>query len=78
MGAFAKKLTSSYKIREKLLMMMIRSEYSRNHIIPTFDLDYDDALKTSYDLIKTKDGLELCKSTKTTYELHQQEKKSEK
>ena len=57
---------------------MIRSEYSRNHIIPTFDLDYDDALKTSYDILKTKDVLELCKSTKTTYELQQQEKQTEK
>ena len=78
MEAFAKKLSSSYKIREKLLMMMIRSEYSRNHIIPTFDLDYDDALKASYDLIKTKNVLELCKTTKTTYELQQQEKQAEK
>lgn len=77
MEAFAKKLKDSYNIREKLLMMMIRSEYSRNHAIPTFDLDYDEALKASYDLMRTKDVLELCKTTKTTYELQQEEKKAE-
>ncbi len=78
MENFAKKLKATYNIREKLLMIMIRSEYSRNHVTPIFDLEYDEELKASYELLKNKNVLELCKSTKTTYELQQQEKKTDK
>lgn len=74
MEAFAKQLAKTYKIREKLLMIMIRNEYSRNHITPIVDIEYDEALKAGYELLKTKDVLQLCKSTKTTYELQQEEK----
>ncbi len=77
MLAFAKKLGESYKIRENLLMIMIRSEYSRNHVTPVVDTEYDDVMKAAYELIKTQDVLELCKGTKTTYELQQEEKAKE-
>ena len=57
---------------------MIRNEYSRNHVTPVFDIEYDTALKTSYDLLKTQDVLSLAKRTKTTYELQQEEKGQDK
>lgn len=75
---FAKKLNKTYSIREKLLVLMIRNEYSRNHVTPVFDIEYDTALKTSYDLLKTQDVLSLAKRTKTTYELQQEEKGQDK
>ena len=75
---FAQKLNKTYNIREKLLVLMIRNEYSRNHVTPIFDLEYDNALKTSYNLLKTQDVLSLSKRTKTTYELQQEEKKNDK
>jgi len=71
---FASKLSKKYKIREKLLVLMVRNEYSRNHETGLFDLKYDEALKVAYTLLKEKDVLRLCKSTKTTYELQQEEK----
>lgn len=77
MESFAKELAKKYKIRDKFLKLMIRNEYARNHVMPIVDLEYDEALQKSYDLLKNKNVLELCKSTKTTFELQQENAKTE-
>jgi len=76
--AFAKELAKKYEIRGKFLKLMIRNEYSRNHVMPVVDLEYDEALKKSYELIKNENVLELSKRTKTTFELQQEQLKDEK
>lgn len=77
MEAFAKELAKKYKIREKFLHLMIRNEYARNHVMPIVDLEYDEVLKKAYELLKNENVLEMCKHTKTTFELQQQDAASE-
>ena len=78
MEAFARELATKYQIREKFLKFMVRNEYARNHVMPLTDLEYDEALKKAYELLKNENVLELCKRTKTTFELQQQNLKDEK
>lgn len=73
----AEKLQKTYKIRKRPLVLMIRSEFNRHREPPVFDLDYDETLKTAVKLFNTEDIKELCRTTKTVFELQQEEKNAE-
>lgn len=72
--SLAESLQKDYKIRKRPLALMIRSEFNRHHEPPIFDLDFDETLNAAVNLFKTKDVNELSKTTKTVFELQEEDK----
>ena len=71
-SVYAKALTYTYKLEEKLLRRLIRIEVERTKDTSLYDLDYDDQLKEAIKIIETEDFEKLVKSTKTLKELQEQ------
>ena len=71
-SVYAKALTYTYKLEEKLLRRLIRIEVERTKDTSLYDLDYDDQLKEAIKIIETEDFDKLVKSTKTLKELQEQ------
>lgn len=71
-AVYAKALTYTYKLDEKLLRRLIRIEVERTRDPSLYDLDYDDQLKEAIKIIETENFEKLVKSTKTLKELQDQ------
>ena len=71
-SVYAKALTYTYKLEEKLLRRLIRIEVERTRDSSLYDLDYDDQLNEAIKIIETEDFEELVKSTQTLKELQEQ------
>ncbi|CEM62356.1 Peptidase, S41 family [Treponema phagedenis] len=67
---FAKNLSKEYKLTVQLLKRLIVQEYNRKRISPpVYDLEYDEQLRKSVDIIKNTNIFELLKKTKTIHML---------
>ena len=71
-AVYAKALTYTYKLDEKLLRRLIRIEVERTREPSLYDLDYDNQLKEAIRIIESEDFEKLVKSTKTLKELQEQ------
>ncbi|UTC61281.1 S41 family peptidase [Treponema sp. OMZ 788] len=70
---FAKKLGEEYNVRHELILRLVKVEYYRSHESPVIDED-DEQLKAAVNLLTTKDVNALCKTTKTLFEMQEEEK----
>ncbi len=77
MENFAKKLSAKYKIREKLLLRLIKVEYYRSHEAPVIDYEDDEQLQAAVNLLNTKDVNALSRKTKSLFEMQEEQKKTE-
>ena len=75
MENFAKKLSAKYKIRERLLLRLIKVEYYRSHESPVIDYDDDEQLQAAVNLLNTKDVNALSRKTKSLFEMQEEQKK---
>ena len=70
---FSKKLSKEYNVRYELILSLVKVEYYRSHESPVIDED-DEQLQAAIELLKTKDVNALCKTTKTLFEMQEEEK----
>ncbi|MGI0510135.1 S41 family peptidase [Treponema denticola] len=70
---FSKKLGKEYNVRHELILSLVKVEYYRSHESPVIDED-DEQLQAAIELLRTKDVNALCKTTKTLFEMQEEEK----
>ncbi|UTY28342.1 S41 family peptidase [Treponema putidum] len=70
---FSKKLGKEYNVRYELILSLVKVEYYRSHESPVIDED-DEQLQAAINLLNTKDVNALCKTTKTLFEMQEEEK----
>ena len=70
---FSKELEKEYNVRHELILNLIKVEYYRSHESPVINED-DEQLQAAIELLKTKDVNALCKTTKTLFEMQEEEK----
>lgn len=70
---FSKKLGKEYNVRHELILSLVKVEYYRSHESPVIDED-DEQLQAAINLLRTKDVNALCKTTKTLFEMQEEEK----
>lgn len=70
---FSKKLGKEYNVRHELILSLVKVEYYRSHESPVIDED-DEQLQAAINLLRTKDVNTLCKTTKTLFEMQEEEK----
>lgn len=68
-SVYARALTYSYKLNERLLRRLIRIEVQKTQTPSLYDLDFDEQLVESISIIENENFTELMKNTKTLKEL---------
>ena len=67
------RIEKEYNVRHELILNLIKVEYYRSHESPVINED-DEQLQAAIELLKTKDVNALCKTTKTLFEMQEEEK----